>query len=70
MAIDKQLELFDSIRAIEEELRGDHAKSAEEREFEQRVKDALEAGRVPVECIEEIPISDDMFVKTVVMKEC
>lgn len=44
--------------------------SEEERKFNDAIKEALGQGRIPIECIEEIEISDDFYVKTVVMKEC
>lgn len=70
MAKDKQLELFDSVESLKEELLGDNELSKEEREFQAVIKEALEQGRIPIECIELIPISDEMAMKTIVAKEC
>ena len=70
MAKKTRPELLDSTAAFEEELFGDHGESEEERKFNDTIKKALAEGRIPTECIELIPISDEMAMKTVVAKEC
>lgn len=70
MAKDKRSELLDAVESLKEELHGDNGASEEEREFNRIIKEALEQGRIPIECIELIPISDEMAMKTVVAKEC
>lgn len=70
MAKDKRSKLSDSIESIKEELLRDNGESEEERKFQEIIREALEAGRVPIECIEYVQVTEDMAVKTVVMKEC
>lgn len=70
MAKDKQLELFDTIKSLKEELLGDNELSEEERKFQDIIREALKQGRIPIECIEYIQVSEDMAMKTVVAKEC
>ncbi len=70
MAKDKQSELLDAIESLKEELHGDNGDSEEERKFNEIIKKALEEGKIPIECIELIPISEDMAMKTVIAKEC
>ena len=70
MAKDKRSELLDTIESLKEELHGDHGDSEEERKFNDIIRKALEQGRIPIECIELIPVSDEMAMKTVVAKEC
>ena len=49
---------------------GDNETSEEERKFEELVEQALEAGKIPIECIDLVYITDTMAVKTVIAKEC
>lgn len=67
---DKRRKLLESIGIDEEAMLGDNEDSEEERKFNEIIKEALEQGRIPIECIELIPISDEMAMKTVVAKEC
>ena len=67
MAKDKRSELSDTIESVEEELYGD---TPEERKFSGTIRKALREGRLPIECIEYIEIEEDVFLTTVVMKEC
>ena len=70
MAKDKRSKLSDAVESLKEELSRDNGESEEERKFQETVAQALEEGRIPIECIEYIQVSEDMAVKTVVMKEC
>ena len=70
MAKKTRPELLDTTAAFEEAMYGDNGDSEEERKFQEAVRDALEQGRIPIECIELIPVSEDMAMKTVVAKEC
>ena len=38
-------------------------------EMETTIRDALKAGKVPMECIEEVSMGDDFYVKVVVFHE-
>lgn len=66
---DEKSELLDTIRALKEELSGDNGDSEEEREMSRIVEKAYKSGRVPIECIEEVPVSNEMVMKTIIFKE-
>lgn len=70
MAKDERSELLDAIESLKEELHRDNGDSEEERKFNEILKKALSEGRIPIECIELIPVSEDMAMKTIVAKEC
>ncbi len=70
MAKDERSKLLDAINSAKEELSRDNGDSKEEREFQAILRRALREGRIPIECIEEIEVSDDIYMKTIVMKEC
>ena len=41
-----------------------------ETEMETAVRDALKEGKVPSECIQEVEVTEDMYVNVVVFHEC
>jgi len=70
MGKDRERKLLESIGIDEETMPGDNELSEKERKFEAILKKALEEGKIPIECIELVPISEEMAVKTIVAKEC
>lgn len=67
---DAERKLLKAIGIDEEAMLGDNELSEEERKFHDTIEQALKQGRIPIECIELIPVSEDMAMKTVVAKEC
>ena len=70
MARDKKSKLSDTVKSLKKELSRDNGDSEDFRGFQYAIEKALEEGRIPIECIEEIEIADGYYVKSVVMKEC
>lgn len=70
MGKDRERKLLESIGIDEEAMPGDNEDSKEEREFKAALDKALKEGRIPIECIDLVPISEDMAVKVIVAKEC
>jgi len=70
MATDRERKLLKSIGIDEETMSGDDGISEEERKFEEIIEKAFLKHKIPVECIEYIPVSPDMAAKVVIYKEC
>jgi len=70
MARNSRRKLLKSMGLDEEAMFGNHGSSKEEREFEAIIEKALKENRIPIECIEEVPISVDMAARVVIYREC